>query len=320
MKAIIVRDFESTPSYGDFPEPIVSEGEVKITVAAATLAPIVRSIAQGKHYAGSKELPFVPGIDGVGRLPNGNRVYFLFPRAPFGSMAEYTVPKLKWCVPVPDDVDDVTAAAVPNSGISSWIALTVRGDFRPSQVVVVNGATGSAGSLAVRVAKHLGASKIIATGRDVTKLEALKSAGANVIIPLEQPEDQLVEAYRQTFDEGVDVVLDYLGGIPAERMIRALARGRGSAVGEPRIRFVQVGGSAGKSILVDTHAMRSTGLEIVGSGLGAFSIDTATRCAGELLNAISRAGLSLPTQSVSFADVDEAWKDTSDTRKIVFRP
>ena len=199
MKAIIVNDFQKTPSYGEFAEAEAGEGEVKVAVSVASLAPLVRLIAQGKHYAGSKELPFVPGMDGVGRLPDGSRIYFLFPRNPFGSMAEFCVVKSRWCVPVPDDVDDVTAAAISNSGLSSWVSLTHRGEFRAGQTVLINGATGSAGQLAVRIAKHLGATKVIATGRNLEKLEALKGEGADVTIPLEQPEDSLAAEYKRSF-------------------------------------------------------------------------------------------------------------------------
>ena len=95
------------------------QGEVKVAVYATTLAPLVRLIAQGRHYAGSKELPFVPGMDGVGRLPDGSRVYFLFPQNPFGSMAEFCIVQSKWCVAVPNDIDDVMAAAISNSGLWS---------------------------------------------------------------------------------------------------------------------------------------------------------------------------------------------------------
>ena len=320
MKAVVVTDFEKTPSYGEFAEPKASEGEVKVAVSAASLAPLVRLIAQGKHYAGSKELPFVPGMDGVGRLPDGSRVYFLFPRNPFGSMAEYSLVKSKWCAPVPEGVDDVMAAAISNSGLSSWVSLTHRGEFQAGQTVLINGATGSAGQLAVRIAKHLGAAKVIATGRNLQKLDALRSDGADVSIPLQQAADLLAADYKREFQEGVDIVLDYLGGPRAEEIMTAATKGRGSKDGEPRVKFVQIGGMAGKSITVDINALRSSGVELLGSGLGAFSVDTAIRCAGELMSAIGPASLSLQVRQLTFADVEEAWADSSETHKVVLRP
>lgn len=320
MNAIVVNDFDETPVYGQFAEPEAGEGEVKIAVSATTLSPLVRLISQGKHYSGSKQLPFVPGMDGVGRLPGGGRVYFLFPRNPFGSMAEFCVVHSKWCVGVPDDVDDVTAAAVSNSGSSSWIALTHRAELRAGQTVLINGASGSAGRLAVRIAKHLGAAKVIATGRNSQKLEALKHEGADVTISLQQADDSLAADYERAFQQGVDIVLDYLGGHRAEEVINAATKGRGSKGAEPRIKFVQIGGVAGKSITLDTNRLRSSGLEIIGSGLGAFSVDTAILCAGELMTAIGPAGLSLPLRQLTFADVEEAWTDSLESHKVVLRP
>jgi NADPH:quinone reductase-like Zn-dependent oxidoreductase len=320
MNAIVVEDFEKTPLYRQFAEPEASEGEWKVAVSATTLSPLVRLIAQGKHYSGSKQLPFVPGMDGVGRLPDGRRVYFLFPRNPFGSMAEFCVVHSKWCVGIPDNVDDVTAASVANSGASSWIALTHRAEFRAGQTVMINGATGSAGQLAVRIAKHLGAAKVIATGRNPQKLEALGNEGADLTISLEQAHDSLAADYEREFRQGVDIVLDYLGGHRAEDIINAATKGRGSKNGESRVKFVQIGGVAGKSITVDTNRLRSSGLELIGSGLGAFSVDTAIRCAGELMSAISPARLSLAVRHLAFADVEEAWADASENHKVVLRP
>jgi NADPH:quinone reductase-like Zn-dependent oxidoreductase len=320
MKAIVVTNFEKTPSYGRFRDPEAEEGEVKVSVLATTLAPLVRLIAQGKHYAGSKYLPFVSGMDGVGRLPDGRRVYFLFPRNPFGSMAEFSVVNAKWCVPIPDGLDDITAAAITNSGTSSWVALTDRGGLRPGQTVLINGATGSAGKLAVRIAKHLGAAKVIATGRNLQKLDDLKYQGADILIPLEQSSAALAADYDWEFRQGVDIVLDYLGGSRAEEIIRAATRNRGSKDGEPSVKFVQIGAVAGRSISLDLNALRSSGLEILGSGLGAFSVARAIRCAEELMSAIDAAGLSLETKVLPFAAVDEAWNDTSETYKIVMTP
>ena len=115
-------------------------------------------------------------------------------------------------------------------------------------------------------------------------------------------------------------MLDYLGGRRAEEIINAATRGRGSKEGEPSIKFVQIGGMAGKSITVDTNALRSSGLEILGSGLGAFSVDTAIGCVGELMSAIGPANLSLEVRQLTFADVEEAWADTSEKHKVVLRP
>jgi NADPH:quinone reductase-like Zn-dependent oxidoreductase len=101
-------------------------------------------------------------------------------------MAEFKVPKTRWVVPVPDDRDDVLAAAIPNSGLSSWITLKRRSAFKPGGVLLVNGATGSSGGLAVQIARYLGASRVIATGRNAARLKQLIALGAELTVQLDQ--------------------------------------------------------------------------------------------------------------------------------------
>ena len=126
MKAAIVVEAGQAPRYGDFPEPVPASGEVRVTVNAAALSNVVKSRASGKHYSSSGQLPFVVGIDGVGHLDDGRRVYFVLPKAPLGSMVEITVIRPSQCVLLPDDLDDATAAAIANPGMSSWAALKER--------------------------------------------------------------------------------------------------------------------------------------------------------------------------------------------------
>lgn len=235
MFAAVVSDFAKPPVYGDFPEPRAGEGEVVINVRAAPLSPIVRSLAAGKHYASSTHTRFVPGIDGVGTDPDGRRVYFLFPRPPYGSMAQTALVASDSVVPVPDGVADERAAAVVTAGLSSWVALTLRAKFQRGESVLINGATGSAGGLAVQIAAHLGASRIIATGRSKAKLTLLPESVEKIAL-----DDTADEVLRRAFSGKVDVVLDYLWGEPASRIIAQATAGRGSRSGEPRLRFVQM--------------------------------------------------------------------------------
>src|SRR6202000_2443035 len=89
----------------------------------------------------------------------------------------------KHCIPWPDDVDDITAAAIANPGMSAWAALMERAHFKAGETVLVNGATGTAGRLAVQLAKYFGAGKVIATGRNEAELEQVKALGADVVVP-----------------------------------------------------------------------------------------------------------------------------------------
>ena len=219
MKAAIVQGAGQTPVYGDIAEPVPAAGENRITVTAAAISHVVKSRASGQHYSSSDQFPFVVGIDGVGRLDDGSRVYFVMPRAPYGSMAERTVAPSALCLPLPDELDDATAAAIANPGMSSWAAYTERAKLKPGESVLVNGATGTAGRLAVQIARHLGAGKIIATGRDVEVLRQLEALGADVTIPLTDDEAVLEASFREQFKQGVDVVIDYLWGKSAERLL-----------------------------------------------------------------------------------------------------
>ena len=184
MKAAVVAQAGSLPVYSDFPAPSPSSGECSIAVSAAALSPVVKARVSGAHYSAAGDFPFVAGIDGVGRLDDGRRVYFILPKAPYGSMAERAVVPASHCVPVPDGLDDIAAAALANPGLSSWAAFKERARLASGETVLINGATGASGRLAVQIAKHLGAGKVIATGRNASALQSLKAIGADETIVL----------------------------------------------------------------------------------------------------------------------------------------
>ncbi len=210
MKAAVVMEAGLAPTYGHFKDPAAASDEVLVTVTAAALSAVVKSRASGKHYSSSGNLPFVVGVDGVGRLEDGRRVYFALPKAPFGSMSERTAVPYSQCVAVPDGLDDVTAAAIANPGMSAWAAFRERAKLTAGETVLVNGATGTAGRLAVQIAKHMGASRVIATGRNMEALQALRAIGADATIPLGDIGDGFESALRGQFESGIDIVLDYL--------------------------------------------------------------------------------------------------------------
>jgi NADPH:quinone reductase-like Zn-dependent oxidoreductase len=166
------------------PSPDRGQAKTAFGVSAAALSPLVRGRASGAHYSASHQFPFVAGVDGVGRLDDGRRVYFLMPRAPYGAMAEETVVPSTQFAPVPDGLDDVTAAAIANPAMSSWAALAERARLKTGETVLVNGATGAAGQLAVQIARRLGAARVIATGRNTEALRAAAALGADMTIPL----------------------------------------------------------------------------------------------------------------------------------------
>jgi NADPH:quinone reductase-like Zn-dependent oxidoreductase len=315
MKAAIVREVGAAPVYGDFAEPAPHGDEVLVTVTAAALSHLTRGRASGRHYSAEGMLPFVAGADGVGSLENGTRVYFVLPRHPFGSMAERSLVKTSQCVPLPDGLDDVTAAAIANPGMSSWAAFTKRARLVPGETVLVNGATGTAGRLAVQIAKHLGAKKVIATGRDAETLQLLPSIGADVAISLTQPTETLEKIFQEQFAGGVDVVLDYLWGPSAELLIVAAAKSGTEAV---PVRYIEVGSASGSNINLPGAALRSSALELMGSGVGSIPMETLFAAVSDLLQAAPRCGLRVETEPIPLADVEKSWSKSSGRRRAVF--
>jgi NADPH:quinone reductase-like Zn-dependent oxidoreductase len=315
MKAAIVYRRGQTPVYGDFADPAPSADEVQVTVTAAAISQVTRSRASGSHYSSPGQFPFVAGIDGAGRLDDGRRVYFVLPRAPHGSMAQKTVVPSAQCVPLPDGLDDATAAAIANPGMSSWAAYTERARLKAGETVLVNGATGAAGRLAVQIARHLGAKKVIAAGRNAESLRAIADIGADVTIPLIEDEAALENSFKEQFAEGVDVVIDYLWGTSAERLLIAAAKAGADAV---PIRFVQVGSVSGSDITLPSAVLRSSAIELMGSGIGSIPLECLLNATGALLRAAVPGGFRIAFKSVPLSQVEEAWPEDGSSRRTVF--
>lgn len=305
MKAALITGPGQSPVFADFREPLSASGEHLITVSAAAISHVVKSRASGTHYSSSGQFPFIAGIDGVGRTETGRRVYFVLPEAPFGSMAERVAVPAAHCVPVPDDLDDVTTAALANPGLSSWAAYVERAKLRPGETVLINGATGSSGRLAVQIAKHLGAGKVIATGRNQA---ALAEIDADITLSLE-------DDFRPHFAKGVDVVIDYLWGKSAEALLIAAAKAGPEA--RP-IRFVQIGAMSGGDITLPSAVLRSSAIELMGSGIGSVPLDRLIACIGDLLQAAPAAGFKIATTPMPLSRVEQAWEQDDSRRRTVF--
>ncbi|KRA41745.1 quinone oxidoreductase family protein [Devosia sp. Root635] len=313
MKAAIVLGAGQTPVYGDIAQPEPAPGEVRITVSAAALSPVVRGRAAGSHYSASgQQFPFVAGIDGVGQLDDGRRVFFFGSRPPYGSMAEQAVVAVTQCVALPDGIDDTFAAAIANPGTSSWAAYTLRARLKAGETVLVNGATGASGRLAVQIARHLGAGKIIATGRNA---EVLQSLGADETVLLTQDQPALQHHFEAIFANGVDVVVDYLWGPTAEQLL--IAGARAGADGVP-IRFVQIGSVGGADITLPSAVLRSSAIELTGSGLGGIPFDRLIACVDGLLQAAGPAGLTIATKTLPLSQVQQAWNEPDNGQRTVF--
>jgi NADPH2:quinone reductase len=316
MKAAIVRTAEHPPVFGEYPDPVEVQGEVIVRVAASALSHLTRSRAAGRHYSSAADLDSVPGVDGVGRLPDGRRMYFIFPSAPFGAMGQLSRVKENQCVSVPDEVDDVTMAAIAIPAMSSWAALTKRAKILPGETVLINGATGASGKLAVQIAKWLGAGKVIATGRNESELASLTKFGADVLISLQQSEQDFVSSLRGETND-VKVVLDYLWGRSAEQIIATLAGRENEGFGE-RTRFVQIGSLSGPDISLPSAVFRSSSLEILGNGQGSLSNHDMVKAIAAAALAIVPAHLHIETDAVPLEDVEATWTQTDPHRRRVY--
>lgn len=321
MKAAVVSKAGQSPVYEEFETPIAKPGEELISVRASALSHFTKSRAAGTHYSAGNALPAVAGSDGVGLTQNGRRVYFILPEAPFGAMAELTRVSAGHCIELPAAIDDVTAAAIANPGMSAWAALINRAQLKSGETVLINGATGIAGRLAVQVAKHLGASKVIVTGRDKTALEELKTLGADVVIPFSladaNPESakNFETLLREQFEKSIDIVVDYLWGKSAEIIITTIAK----AVEDARpVRFVQVGSMSGAEIALPGAALRSSAIVLMGSGIKSIPLGGLLTAIGHVFEAAGPANLQIATKSVPLSTVEKNWDADSGKSRLVF--
>ena len=319
MKAAIVTAAGKTPVYADFETPIAKEGEELISVRTSALSNLTKMRASGAHYSATGVFPAVAGTDGVGVTQDGRRMYFAMPEAPFGAMAEFCPIHMRRCVAVPDGLDDVTAAAIANPGMSAWAALVVRAHLVAGETVLVNGATGTAGRIAVQLAKYLGAGKVIATGRNVAELEEVKQLGADVVIPFALGNPQSAVAYesalKEVFAAGIDVVIDYLWGESAKTLIAAIAK----TVGDAAVRFVHVGGaSREETIELPGAALRSSGIVLMGSGIGSVSREALAQSISKVFEAVGAAGLKVATRVVPLREVESVWEEAGGKPRVVF--
>ncbi len=309
MKAAIIAQSGEKPHYGDFPEPQATAQQLRVRVKAAAISQLAKSRAAGTHYSSAAHYPFIPGIDGTGYLDNGDPVYFLAFDGSWGSMAETTLVRRESLIPLPPTLDPVIAAAIANPGMSSWTALTRRAALRPGETVLINGATGTSGRLAIRIARSLGAGKIIATGRNKETLQQLQHEGADIILTL----DTLTTELPALMAQGVDVVLDYLWGESALAIMAAAVRG-----GDKVVRFVQIGSLSGQEIPLHSKLLRSSGLTLMGSGLGSVSDSELIASIGEMLQAAGPHHFSVPFRTRPLSEVAQAWDEDDSRCRTVF--
>jgi len=312
MKAAVVNDFGKAPVYGNFAEPEPVEGEAIAKVRAAAVSNLVRLVAAGKHYSSAAKPPMVAGVDGVVELADGSLAYVPGIRSPWGTIAERAAVPLAALRPVPDGLDPAQAAAVVNATFASWLPLTRILEPGATPTVLVIGATGAAGSVAVPVAKHLGARRVIAVGRDGDALRRTADRGADEVIALD---DNLDEALARVGADGVDVVLDFLWGDVAISAIPALARSAPHP--QYRIDWVNLGALDGVHVPLDSTLLRMADLHVWGSGAGAYSPERRRDMADAALELAAGGVIEVDVQRRALADVESTWGDRG---RLVYLP
>lgn len=320
MKAAVVYTKGELPKYAEFPEPIAAnENEVLISVTAVAITNLDKGIASGQHYSSENENQngTVIGSDGIGLLKNGTKVYA---RGISGTIAEKALVEKNRLVVLPDGIDDATAAAMPNAVAGSAMALRFRAGIRPGETVLINGATGFTGQMAIQIAKHYGAKKIIVTGRNEKTLESLLGLGADEIVSLKQDDDSFVSKLKEIHQNTpIDIVLDYLWGHSAE-LILSVLKGKGNFT--PKTRYVSVGSMSGDIIQLSAQILRSVDLQLSGSGLGSWTKEEVKLLFSEILPEMfllaSQNKLQVNIEKVNLIDIEKMWNaEVPDGKRLV---
>jgi len=306
VQAAVMHDGRR-PVYGSFIEPEAIAGSLVVSVRAAALTGLDKAIARGIHYLKMPTGPFVVGKEGIARRSDGQRIYFNVnaPVGPFGSMAQRTLIDPRFTFPVPDFVDDEIAAALGNAGLAAWLGLSCRGRLQRGESVLILGATGVSGLIAVTAAKRLGAVRVIAAGRNRQALERAKRLGADQTIDLMANSD-LIAAFREAAGGSVDVVIDYLYGAPAEAALEVLAR---------HGRLVHMGTRAGPTMTVLGATVRRSCIDIMGFAYYHAPIEAQAEAYVELCRLAAAGEIALDIETRPLSEIGAAWDAQASSRR-----
>jgi NADPH:quinone reductase-like Zn-dependent oxidoreductase len=317
MRAAVVTAHATPPTHGERPDPSPADGQALVAVTAAPIIPLDLLCASGTSYFGPPALPYVPGVQGVGRLASGKRVWFPSSagmQPGDGSMAELAVAAEEDLVEVPDGVDDTLVAALGLSAIAAWMSLTWRAGLREGENVLVLGAGGVVGQVAVQLARRLGARRVVGAARSEGARERASVAGADAVVPLSDDDEPSALATRlaDACDGPVDVVVDPLCGVPSTAAATLLGM---------RGRLVNLGSSAGEVASYSSAHLRSHTAAV----LGYTNNDITTEQRRDALQSVLRhavdGGLTVAHEVVRLEEVASAWgrqaAGTADRRLVL---
>jgi NADPH:quinone reductase-like Zn-dependent oxidoreductase len=301
MRAAILREYDATPELGEFDDPTPGDGAVVAEVLAAGLNPVdIRKAAGVFPLAPKPPLPSVAGWEGVARLEDGSHVYFVDPPPPHGALAERTLVDPSAVHPVPEQLDPGVAVALGIAGLAGWLALSWSANLRSGESVLVLGATGTVGQVAVQGARLMGASRVVAAGRNPDGLARAADLGADATVRLDE-EGDLAERFREAAGDagGFDVIVDPLWGGPAEAAMEASKR---------FTRHVALGQSADMHAQVSVATVRNKPLTIVGHTNYAIPFEDQQAAYAEMCRHAVAGDLTADVESVGLDDVGVAWE------------
>lgn len=306
MKAAILKRYDNAPIYNEVEIPQQNSEEALIDVKAAPLKNFDRLTTYSTFYARAKNLPTVIGSDGVGLTRDKKRVYAF---GISGMFAEKALIARAKSVEIPKELDWATAAALPNAVMGAVLPMKVKGHIKKGSVILINGATGFTGQLAVQAAKYYGAKTIIATGRHQKRLDNLKTLGATHTISLKN-NDWLSQIDAIQKDAAIDIVLDYIWGKPAEEILNTLSNGPTNST-----RYIDLGNNAGNEITVPAGLIRNSAIEILGAGVGSYTTaefrQMFTEFIPEMYALAAEGKLVINIQKAKLQDIEKIWKTSS---------
>ena len=295
MNAAVLRETGAPPVYIDFDEPVAGEGQVVVDMAAAAVHHVDLARASGSFYLGPPQLPSVLGSDGVGRLPDGRRVFVDSAVAPFGTWAQRALASTDGLLDVDDGVDDATAAALANTGLTAWLALSWRAPVRSGQTVLVLGSAGAVGTVAAQAAHVLGAGRVIAAVLEGER----PPPGADAVVTLTPGEDMAAGFREASRGRGVDLVIDPVWGEPAVAALRAAA---------PGARLVQIGAMAGEAVQLPAAILRANNVDVLGHAVFHAPIEVRRDAYRQLTEHAARGDVTVSHEEVPLSDVADAWE------------
>ena len=310
MRVALLRTYGAAPELAERPNPNPGPGETLVQVTAAPIVPLDLLCASGTSYFGQQPLPYIPGVQGVGTvlrstdLPAGSRVWFATSAgmAPGdGSLAELCTVPLANLIPISANVQDAAAAALGTSGIAAWMSLSWRAALQPGERVIVLGASGAVGQVALAVARHLKAARVVAVCRSETSAPRARTAGADEVVVLHPNETRadLTTRLIEAVGAPADVVIDPVFGEPAAAAAMALGTWG---------RLVNIGGAAQDVAEFSSAILRGRTIGILGYTNNAISAEQRTEALTHVLALAERGAASVDHRAMTLTDCDRAWE------------